>query len=102
MRRQKPVDGSSVARSGPPGMDAIMAAAEPPVITFSLATDVGRVRSNNEDFGQAERVLRGNQSYSLWAVADGVGAGRRASAPAEWPSKPSWTTSFTRNGTTQP
>ncbi|HEX7592518.1 MAG TPA: protein phosphatase 2C domain-containing protein [Candidatus Limnocylindrales bacterium] len=75
MRRQKPVDGSSVARSGPPGMGANMAAAGPPGITFSLATDVGRVRRNNEDFGQAERVLRGNQRYSLWAVADGVGGG---------------------------
>jgi protein phosphatase len=49
--------------------------AGPMVITFSLATDIGRVRHNNEDFVQAERILRENRRYAVWAVADGVGGG---------------------------
>jgi protein phosphatase len=40
-----------------------------------MATDVGRVRQNNEDYVQAERVVRDGLQYSLWAVADGVGGG---------------------------
>jgi serine/threonine protein phosphatase PrpC len=33
------------------------------------------VRFNNEDFVQAERVIRGGRRFSMWAVADGVGGG---------------------------
>jgi protein phosphatase len=40
-----------------------------------MATDVGRVRQNNEDYVQAEQVVRDGRRYSLWAVADGVGGG---------------------------
>ena len=88
MRRPKPVDGRPAATNAPQSVDATLidisrpavgpAAAQvagPMVITFSLATDVGRVRHNNEDYVQAERILRENRRYALWAVADGVGGG---------------------------
>jgi protein phosphatase len=82
------VDGRPAAGHAPQSVDATLidisrptigpAAAQatgPMVITFSLATDVGRVRHNNEDYVQAERILRENRRYALWAVADGVGGG---------------------------
>jgi protein phosphatase len=88
MRRHKQADGRPAASHIPQAADATLidisrpavgpAAAQvagPMVITFSLATDVGRVRHNNEDYVQAERILRENRRYALWAVADGVGGG---------------------------
>jgi protein phosphatase len=44
-------------------------------IQVAIATDVGRVRRNNEDYVQAERFVRDGRRYSMWAVADGVGGG---------------------------
>jgi serine/threonine protein phosphatase PrpC len=44
-------------------------------LQVSIATDMGRVRRNNEDYVQAERVVRDGRRYSLWVVADGVGGG---------------------------
>jgi serine/threonine protein phosphatase PrpC len=45
------------------------------VIQCSVATDVGRVRRNNEDFVQAVSIVRDGARYAVWAVADGVGGG---------------------------
>jgi protein phosphatase len=45
------------------------------VLSVAVATDVGRVRHNNEDYVQAERIVRDGRRYSMWAVADGVGGG---------------------------
>jgi protein phosphatase len=78
MKRQEPVDRRFVAGSEPVGREPTSAGeywAEPSPMTVSLATDVGRVRQNNEDYVQAERVVHDNRCYSLWAVADGVGGG---------------------------
>jgi PPM family protein phosphatase len=47
-------------------------------LEVSLATDVGRVRHNNEDFVAAERVAATDgRLFGLWLVADGVGGGPR-------------------------
>jgi protein phosphatase len=44
----------------------------------SMATDVGRVRRNNEDFVSSGRVLDATgRVFALWIVADGVGGGPR-------------------------
>ena len=54
-------------------------------LAASTATNVGHVRSSNEDFVQAATVVHDGRSYSVWAVADGVGGGpdgERASATA--------------------
>ncbi|HEX7491198.1 MAG TPA: protein phosphatase 2C domain-containing protein [Candidatus Limnocylindrales bacterium] len=72
------MDGSFVAGPGLLASDSTWTdkpAAEPSSIAVSMATDVGRVRHNNEDFVQAERVVRDGRRYSLWVVADGVGGG---------------------------
>ena len=44
-------------------------------LQVALATDVGRVRHHNEDYGLAERVPGPGGTWSLWLVADGVGGG---------------------------
>jgi serine/threonine protein phosphatase PrpC len=49
--------------------------AGPSVVQVSVATDVGRVRRNNEDYVQAERIVHDGRRYAVWAVADGVGGG---------------------------
>ena len=46
-----------------------------PAMAVSMATDVGRVRKNNEDFVGVGRVVRNGLDYSIWVVADGVGGG---------------------------
>ena len=46
-----------------------------PVVLVSTATDVGRVRHNNEDYVKAERITRDDRHFRIWAVADGVGGG---------------------------
>ena len=43
--------------------------------TVAVASDVGRVRTNNEDYAVAERVAGPDGAYALWIVADGVGGG---------------------------
>ena len=45
-------------------------------LQVALATDVGRVRHNNEDYVSAEWVLSADgRTFGLWLVADGVGGG---------------------------
>lgn len=54
-------------------------------LEWSIASDVGHVRSNNEDFARAATVVRSRRQFAVWAVADGVGGGpegERASATA--------------------
>jgi protein phosphatase len=46
-----------------------------PVVQVSTATDIGRVRRNNEDYVKAQSVARDHRHFSIWAVADGVGGG---------------------------
>ena len=51
-------------------------AARPRELRVASLTDLGRVRQNNEDFVQAERVVAADgRAYGLWMVADGVGGG---------------------------
>ncbi len=45
------------------------------VLDVAMATDIGRVRHNNEDYACTERVVSGAGSFAVWAVADGVGGG---------------------------
>jgi len=58
-----------------PGDNSVGQITGPAMIAVSIATDIGRVRRNNEDCVQAERVIHDNLRFSLWAVADGVGGG---------------------------
>lgn len=45
-------------------------------LQVSTATDVGRVRRNNEDYVAADHVTAADgQTFGLWVVADGVGGG---------------------------
>jgi protein phosphatase len=44
-------------------------------IESALATDVGRVRRNNEDFAWIARIDAAQGSFTVWVVADGVGGG---------------------------
>jgi protein phosphatase len=51
-------------------------AAQPRELRVASLTDLGRVRQNNEDFVQTERVVAADgKAYGLWMVADGVGGG---------------------------
>jgi PPM family protein phosphatase len=55
-----------------------VAAAKPGLdeLAVSFATDVGKVRRNNEDFVSTARVAdAAGERFSLWLVADGVGGG---------------------------
>jgi PPM family protein phosphatase len=66
--------GQTVVRDEPPSAGP----AGPGLLAVSLATDVGRVRHNNEDFVAAERVAaQDGAMFGLWLVADGVGGGPR-------------------------
>jgi serine/threonine protein phosphatase PrpC len=88
MKGSKPADGRAAADSEQETVDAtliddVVPAGTPSIqqqdgetsIVVSVATDVGRVRCNNEDFVQAERIIRDGRRFSMWAVADGVGGG---------------------------
>ena len=45
-------------------------------LQVAVATDVGRVRRNNEDYVSAQRVADADgRAFGLWLVADGVGGG---------------------------
>lgn len=47
-------------------------------LAVSVATDVGRVRHNNEDYVAESRVRDATgEAFALWLVADGVGGGPR-------------------------
>ena len=59
----------------PAGSGSVGQQAGVSVVQVSVATDVGRVRHNNEDYVQAERIVHDGRRYSMWAVADGVGGG---------------------------
>jgi len=61
--------------SRPAGPGSVGQQAGRSVVQVAVATDVGRVRRNNEDYVQAERIVRDGRRYSMWAVADGVGGG---------------------------
>lgn len=41
----------------------------------SVASDVGKTRPNNEDYASSDSVVHGGRTYSILAVADGVGGG---------------------------
>jgi serine/threonine protein phosphatase PrpC len=88
MKRPKPVPGRPAAHSEPQAVDATLIDYSVPAgtvsvgqqdgeatLAVSVATDIGRVRLNNEDCVQAERIIRDGRRYSMWAVADGVGGG---------------------------
>ena len=61
--------------SRPAGRGSVGQQAAGSALQVSVSTDVGRVRHNNEDYVQAERIVRDGRRYSMWAVADGVGGG---------------------------
>jgi serine/threonine protein phosphatase PrpC len=61
--------------SRPAGTGSVGQQAAGSALQVSVATDIGRVRHNNEDYVQAERLVRDGRRYSMWAVADGVGGG---------------------------
>jgi len=87
MRRPKPAERNSAANrsqasdktmldiSRPAGTGSVGQQSAGSALQVSVATDVGRVRHNNEDYVQAERLVRDGRRYSMWAVADGVGGG---------------------------
>src|SRR5450759_94860 len=88
MKRPKPTERRPAASPGPQSVDETMIDISRPAgqgsvgqqagrstVQVAVATDVGRVRRNNEDYVQAERVVRDGRRYSMWAVADGVGGG---------------------------
>lgn len=88
MKSPKPAKRGPMASPGPHASDRTLVDYEHPAVAasvgqpagpwilgVSVATDIGRVRHNNEDYIQAERILRGDRRYSLWVVADGVGGG---------------------------
>ena len=61
--------------SRPAGSGSVGQGAGRSGFSVAIATDVGRVRRNNEDYVHAERIVRDTRRYSMWAVADGVGGG---------------------------
>jgi serine/threonine protein phosphatase PrpC/WD40 repeat protein len=69
------VDETMIDMSRPAGPGSVGQQAGRSTLQVAVATDVGRVRRNNEDYVQAERVVRDGRRYSMWAVADGVGGG---------------------------
>jgi PPM family protein phosphatase len=69
------VDETMIDLSRPAGSGSVGQQAGRSTLQVAVATDVGRVRRNNEDYVQAERVVRDGKRYSMWAVADGVGGG---------------------------
>ena len=87
MKRPTPTEGNSATNrsqtsdktmidiSRPAGTGSVGQQSAGSALQVSVATDVGRVRHNNEDYVQAERVVRDGRRYSMWAVADGVGGG---------------------------
>ena len=87
MKRSKPVERRPAGRplqsidetmidiGRPAGPGSVGQQAGRSVVQVAVATDVGRVRHNNEDYVQAERIVRDGRRYSMWAVADGVGGG---------------------------
>ena len=69
------VDETMIDMSRPAGPGSVGQQAGRSALQVAIATDIGRVRHNNEDYVQAERVVRDGRRYSMWAVADGVGGG---------------------------
>ena len=74
-RSHRPIDETIIDATRPAGSGSVGQQAGPSAIQVSIATDIGRVRRNNEDYVQAERFVRDGRRYSMWAVADGVGGG---------------------------
>ena len=68
-------DETMIDISRPAGPGSVGQQAGASVVQVAVATDVGRVRHNNEDYVQAERIVHDGRRYSMWAVADGVGGG---------------------------
>jgi protein phosphatase len=74
-RSHRPIDETMIDATRPAGPGSVGQQVGPTAIQVSIATDIGRVRRNNEDYVQAERFVRDGRRYSMWAVADGVGGG---------------------------
>lgn len=72
------VDIPAAALSAPaqPAQGAGQMAGPGSVLNVAFATDVGKVRKNNEDYVSSGKVARPDgRSFGLWLVADGVGGG---------------------------
>jgi serine/threonine protein phosphatase PrpC len=74
--RSHPSADETLVDYGPAGAPvSVPRSAGQSIVQVSVATDVGRVRRNNEDYVQAEQIVHDGRRYAVWAVADGVGGG---------------------------